>query len=197
MLLKILAAANRSPSWADTQPWEVFVAGGEPLTRIRGRFLAQHEAGAQMATDVPRPKQWPSGPMQRMLDFIDARCAAMGVAPGDEAERAASMRRNFEFFGAPVVAYLCLHKDLTPWSYFDLGLFAQSLMLAAMEYSVGSVVAVNLVAYPDIIREELDVPEDYTIMIGIALGYEDPEDVNNQCRSIRRPVEDAVAIRGL
>jgi nitroreductase len=135
--------------------------------------------------------------MQRMLEFIEARCAAMGVVPGDEAERSASMRRNFEFFGAPVVVYLCLHKDLTPWSYFDLGLFAQSLMLAAMEYSVGSVVAVNLVAYPDIIREELDVPEDYTVMIGIALGYEDPDDVNNQVRSIRRPVEDAVAIRGL
>ena len=34
-------------------------------------------------------------------------------------------------------------------------------------------------------------------MIGIALGYEDPEDPNNQCRSIRRPVEDAATIRGL
>ena len=196
-LLKILAAANWSPSWADTQPWEVFVAGGEPLARIRERFLARYEAGVPPANDLPRPKEWPPGPKQRMLDFIEARCSVMGVVPGDEVEREASMRRNFEFFDAPVVVYLCLHKDLTPWSYFDLGLFAQSLMLAAMEYSVGSVVAVNLTAYPDIIREELGVPGDHTIMIGIALGYEDPLDVNNQVRSSRRPVEEAVVIRGL
>lgn len=132
-----------------------------------------------------------------MLDFVNDRCAAMGVAPGDEAARQESMRRNFEFFDAPAVVFLCLHKDLTPWSYFDMGLYAQSLMLAAMEYSVGSVVAVNLAAYPDIIREELDVPADFVVMIGIALGYEDPEDPVNRGRSIRRPVEDAAVIRGL
>ena len=26
--LKILEAATRAPSWANTQPWELFVAGG-------------------------------------------------------------------------------------------------------------------------------------------------------------------------
>lgn len=197
VLLKILAAANWSPSWADTQPWEVFVAGGETLAKIRERFLARYSDGVPMANDVPRPKEWPPGPLQRMLDFVNARCTAMGVVPGNETEREASMRRNLECFDAPAVVYLCLHKDLSPWSYFDLGLYAQSLMLAAMEYSVGSVVAVNLTAYPDIIREEVGVPEDYAVMIGIALGYEDPTDVNNQVRSIRRPVEDAVVMKGL
>ena len=197
VLLRILSAANWSPSWADTQPWEVYVAGGEPLDRIRERFLARYDSGVPMANDVPRPHEWPPGPKQRMLDFIEARCSAMGIAVRGEAEREASMRRNIEFFGAPTVVYLCLHKELTAWSYFDLGLYAQSLMLAAMEYSVGSVVAVNLTAYPDIIREELGVPEDFTIMIGIALGYEDPEDLNNKVRSIRRPVEDAVVLKGL
>lgn len=196
VLLKIVAAANWAPSWADTQPWEVFVAGGEPLARIRERFLARSEAGVAPANDIPRPTDWPPGPRQRMVDFVEDRCAALGVVPGDETHRAASMRRNFEFFGAPAVAFLCLHKDLTPWSYFDMGLYAQSLMLAAMEYSVGSVIAVNFAAYPDIIREELGVPEEYAVMIGIALGYQDPGSVENQCRSIRRPVEDAVTFRG-
>jgi nitroreductase len=132
-----------------------------------------------------------------MLDFVEDRCAFLGVVPGDEAARAASVRRNFEFFDAPTVAFLCLHRDLSPWSYFDMGLFAQSLMLAAMEYSVGSVVAVNFVAYPDVIRNELGVPDEYAIMIGIALGYADPESIENRCRSIRRPVEEAVVIKGL
>lgn len=196
VLMKILAAANWAPSWADTQPWEVFVAGGGPLDRIRERSIARYEAGAPLANDIPRPKDWPPGPKQRMLDFVEDRCAALGVVPGDEAHREASMRRNFDFFGAPAVVFLCLHKDLTPWSYFDMGLYAQSLMLAAMEYSVGSVVAVNFAAYPDVIREELGVPEEYAVMIGIALGYEDPESIENRCRSIRRPVEEAATLVG-
>jgi nitroreductase len=197
VLLKIVAAANWSPSWADTQPWEVFVAGGEPLARIRERFIALHEAGAPLANDIARPKEWPPGPKQRMLDFVEDRCAALGIIPGDEAHRDESMRRNFEFFGAPAAVFLCLHKDLNPWSYFDLGLYAQSLMLAAMEYAVGSVIAVNFAAYPEVIREELGVPDDYAIMIGIALGYQDPDSTENLCRSIRRPVEQAVAFDGL
>lgn len=197
VVIKILTAANWSPSWADTQPWEVFVAGGEVLARIRERFMAQYEEGAPMVNDVARPQEWPPGPKQRMLDFVNDRCAALGIIPGDEAAREASMRRNFEFFDAPCVVFLCLHRDLTPWSYFDLGLYAQSLMLAAMEYSVGSVVAVNFAAYPDVIHEELDVPEEYAVMIGIALGYEEPDDTANQCRSIRRPVEEAATISGL
>ena len=196
VLLMILAAANWSPSWADTQPWEVYVASGEPLAKICERFLALYESGVPLGGDVPRPKEWPPGPLRRMMDFVEDRCACIGVNPGDEAAREASMRRNFAFFDAPAAVFLCLHKDLTPWAYFDLGLFAQSLMLAATEYSVGSVVAVNLAAYPDAIREELDIPDDHIVVIGIALGYEDPEDVVNKGRSIRRPVEDAVVFRG-
>ncbi len=197
VMLQILGAANWSPSWADTQPWEVFVAGGGTLERIRERFLERFDAGVPMDLDVPRPQEWPPGPLQRMLNFIEDRCAAIGVTPGDEAERTASMRRNADSFGAPVVVYLCLHKDLSPWSYLDIGLYAQSLMLAAMEHSVGSVIAVNLAGYPAILREELGVPDEYAIMIGIAMGYADPEDVVNKGRSIRRPVEEAAVFRGL
>lgn len=196
VLLKIVAAANRAPSWADTQPWEVFVAVGEALDRLRERFLSYYEAGVPMVGDIPRPKEWPPGPQQRMMDFVQDRCATLGVVPGDTTHRELSIRRNLEFFGAPAVAFLCLHKDLTPWSYFDMGLYAQSLMLAAMEYSVGSVVAVNFAAYPDIIREELGVPQEYAVMIGIALGYEDPDNIENRCRSIRRPVEQATTFCG-
>jgi nitroreductase len=34
-ILKVLEPALAAPSWANTQPWEIFVAAGEPLERIR------------------------------------------------------------------------------------------------------------------------------------------------------------------
>jgi nitroreductase len=42
-VLGILEAAIHAPSWANTQPWEIYVAGGEVLERIRHAYLTNHE----------------------------------------------------------------------------------------------------------------------------------------------------------
>ena len=35
---EILEAAIHAPSWANTQPWEIYVASGEPLERLRKAY---------------------------------------------------------------------------------------------------------------------------------------------------------------
>ncbi|MEW6275437.1 MAG: nitroreductase [Bacillota bacterium] len=196
-LLKILQAANQAPSWGNSQPWEVFIAGGEALNRLREAFLKRFEAGSPMRPDLPRPQQWPPALQQRMAENAANRFAAMGLSPDDEAAKRAVTRRNYEFFGAPAVVYLCLERSLTPWSIFDVGMFAMSVMLAAQEYGVDSIPAVNLVAYPDLIRTELEIPENLTILLGIALGYGDLEHPANKPRSVRRPIQEVVRFKGL
>ena len=37
-IFKIMEAAIRSPSWANTQPWEIYVAAGEALGRPPARL---------------------------------------------------------------------------------------------------------------------------------------------------------------
>ncbi len=196
-IVKILAAATRAPSWADTQPWEVFVAGGEPLNRLRKAFLTRFEQGMPAQPDLPRPKGWPPALQQRMAENTAHRFKALGVDRSDEEAKRANSRRNYEFFGAPSVVYLCMDRALTSWSIFDNGLLAQSIMLAAQEFGVDSVIAVNLVAYPDLIRTEIGVPENLLILIGIALGYADPTQPTNQIRSLRRPLDEVVTFKGL
>ena len=104
---------------------------------------------------------------------------------------------NYHFFHAPVVAYICMDKTLTPWSIYDLGLFSQSLMLAARHFGLDSAPAVTLVAHPDLIRKELKIPDDLPIIIGIALGYADAEHPQNKYRTPRRPVPEAVTFKGI
>jgi len=164
-LLKIMQTANQAPSWGNSQPWEVFIAAGETLNRLRRAFLERFDAGSPMQPDLPRPRQWPPALQQRMAENAANRFAAMGLSPDDEAAKKAVTRRNYEFFGAPAVAYLCLERSLTPWSIFDVGMFAMGVMLAAREYGVDSIPAVNLVAYPDLIRTELEIPENLTILL--------------------------------
>src|SRR5512137_1953294 len=148
----VVAAASRAPSWANTQPWEVFVAGGEALERIRQGYLRRAEEGVERALEIAAPTEWPEPHRARIAELMRLRSVLLGVSPDDAEARRTLMQRNFSLFGAPVVVWLCMDRALSPWSLFDLGSFAQSLMLAAAEQGLDSIPAVMLAAYPDIIR---------------------------------------------
>ena len=196
-LEKILEAALKSPSWANTQPWEIYVAGGEVLNRLREAYLKNLKNCIPRSPDIAVPKQWPPALQGRMEKLRAERTMTLEQVCLNKSELKDLAEMNYHFFYAPAVAYLCMDKSLTPWSMFDLGLLAQSLMLSAQHYGVGSAVAVTLAAHPDLIRKELKVPDNLSIVIGIALGYVDPGHPQNQYRSPRRSVQDAVTFLGI
>ncbi len=193
----VVAAASRAPSWANTQPWEVFVAGGETLERIRRGYLRRAEEGVERALEITAPASWPEAHRARTAELMRVRSKVLGIDPADADARRRYLQRNFSLFGAPAVAWLCLDRTLSPWSLFDLGSFAQSLMLAATETGLDSVPAVMLAAYPDIVRTELGVPDALAIAIGIALGHAEREDPLNKLRSPRRPLAEILTVHGL
>jgi nitroreductase len=88
-----------------------------------------------------------------------------------------------KFYDAPTLL-LIANDTANEYSQFDCGLIAQNIMLAAESYDIGSV-ALGMVqrdlnsGIPEAkaILEKLNLPVDYKIIIGIALGYknEKPE----------------------
>ncbi len=194
---KILNAALMAPSWANTQPWEIYIAGGEVLNRLREAYLANLKNCVPRQLDVAAPKQWPPELQKRMETLRAERVATAERVCLDKTLLKDLAEMNYHFFYAPVVAYLCMDRSLTPWSMFDLGILAQSIMLSAQHYGVDSATAVTLAAHPDLIRRELQIPDELSIVIGIALGYADQWHPQNQYRSQRRNVREAVAFRGL
>ena len=193
----VVAAASRAPSWANTQPWEVFAAGGAVLERIRLGYLHRAEQGAERALEIAAPAEWPEAHKARIAELMRLRSGLLGVDPDDAEARRTLLQRNFSLFGAPVVAWLCMDRTLSPWSLFDLGSFAQSLMLAAAEQGLDSVPAVMLAAYPDIVRAELGVPDSLAIAIGVALGHAEREDPLNKLRSPRRALAEILTVQGM
>ncbi len=196
VMLDIMEAASRAPSWANTQPWEIYVAAGEPLERLRSECVEALRNGEPPGQDMPRPDKWPPELEQRLHDLGRLRFQALGIERGDDGARQAQAEMGIAFFGAPVVAFLCMDRSLTSWSVFDLGMLSQSIMLAAAEKGLGSAVAFAFVAYPQLIRAALDVPDNLTVVIGIAVGKEDAGHVQNSYRSPRRPVAEAVRMAG-
>jgi nitroreductase len=197
LLLKVLEDANKAPSYANSQPWEVFIAAGDSLDTLRKGFLGEYRAGTKIHPDIPMVKVWPD-PYKTLLESTGAaQLEHLGIARDDKEKRTENIENNLSCFGAPAVIYLCLNKELTNWSFYDLGLFSQSLMLAAQHHGLNTMQAAMMVVYPELIRKELAIPDSLNIVLGIAVGYAKPEDLRNRFHSSRKTLDEFVSIKGI
>lgn len=196
IVLKIMENATRSPSWANTQPWEIYIACGNILESIRTSYMESFNSNEPMDPDIPFTSEWPVQHQERIKELGINLYKHLGISKDDSYARNESWRLNFKLFGAPLVVYICMHETLSEWSMFDLGSLSQSIMLAAQEYGIDSAPAVNLVAYPKIVRRELEIADELSIVLGIALGFQDNESPQNTFRTVRRPLNEVVHLKG-
>ncbi len=173
LLEKILQAASHSPSFMNTQPWEVFVVMGKKKDDLSADLLKTAQEDQQRRPDFSFPTAWPQAPEKRSITHRLRRFEALGIDPHDQVKIRAGYLRNFQFFEAPCAAFVGLDKSLTSWSMFDLGLFVHGFLLALYAEGLGSCPQAMLTAYPDIVRKHLGISDNTKIAIGISLGYPD------------------------
>ena len=93
------------------------------------------------------------------------------ITVADTARHAAAVMRNFDFFGAPLAGIISMHRDLGPADAVSVGMYLQTLMLALTARGLGTCVEVSVAGYHDVIRTELNIPPELTIITGLAVGY--------------------------
>lgn len=76
-----------------------------------------------------------------------------------------------KLYNAPAVLYLTIPKESPIWSSFDLGAFAQTIMLLAKNAGIDTMPAYEFVRFPEEVRSILAVPENEALAVGIGLGY--------------------------
>jgi len=182
----VLKAAAHTPSWANSQPWEVFVATGDTLDRIRKGYSEKYEQKAKPSPETPRPLKW----SKAAIGFRDQLRPGMARDCGDAAGLFHVL--NQTMFSAPAVMYICMDKILSEWSLYDIGAYSQSIMLAAAELGLATIPAITLMLFPDVLRRELKIPENFKLTIGIAIGYEDKEHGINRFVSDRKSLDETV-----
>ncbi|MGD0231508.1 MAG: nitroreductase [Syntrophorhabdales bacterium] len=192
ILEKILEAAKRSPSYMNTQPWEVFVAYGDRKEALAKRLYEEAASGTTPNPDLPFPKEWPETINRRSMEHRLRRFKALGIDPNDQEKVRQGYLRNFQLYGAPCVLFIGLERSLTPWSIFDLGLFTGSLLLAVHNEGLGAVPQALTMAYPDIIRGELGIPSNISLLLSVSMGYPDLEAPVNRYRSTRKGQDEYV-----
>jgi nitroreductase len=185
-LTKILKAAANSPSFTNTQPWEVAVVCGKKKEGLSKIIYDLASKKAETRPDLAMPTGWPPEHEARSKDHGKRRLAALGVERDDEAEREKLALMNFEFYGGPCALLLFMDGSLNEWSIFDMGLFAQNLILAAHSFGVESCLQASVTRYAPEIKRFLGLPENKKLVICISLGYPDNEAKLNTYRAIKQ-----------
>jgi nitroreductase len=183
VLNKILQAAGNSPSYTNTQPWEVVMVMGKKKDELGLKLLELARAKAPTHPDLVIPKGWPAALEARSREHGARRLTTLGVAREDEEGREKLRLMNFDFYGAPCAAFLFMDGSLGEWSIFDMGLFAQSLILAAHSFGVESCLQASVTNYAPEIKKFLGIGEGKKLVICISLGYPDKKAKLNAYRS--------------
>jgi len=195
LIERILAVAGKSPSYSNTQPWEVVVATGDKKDELRQILCGLVKSDAAPNPDLPSPQSWPPEIEKRSREHSARRFKVVGIERENTEQRLEMRLRNFDFYGAPCVLFLFVDNTLTSWSIFDMGLFAQNIILAAHSLGISSCLQAVVTNYPDAIRECLSVPETKKLVIGISMGYPDLEARLNAYHSTRIEMGDFVQWR--
>jgi nitroreductase len=74
-------------------------------------------------------------------------------------------------------------------------MFLQNVMLAAKARGLDTCPQAALIQFHRIIRSEVGIPDNETIICGMSLGYGDPAAPENTLRTERAPLEDWVQFR--
>ena len=192
ILREIIDTARRSTSDVNVQPWEVTVVAGEVLDNIRRGNIEMLTSGVTPNSDVPEHR-YEGKYKQRQVDLAIQLFKLMGIAREDKEKRAEWRQRGFRFFDAPAAIILSADKSLMELhTQFDIGGFAQTICLAALNYGLGTCIEAQGVAFPDLVRKFTHIPESRRIVISIAIGYPDLDFPANKLQSEREPVENFV-----
>lgn len=178
-----LDLAIRAPSNSNIQPWHVVFVSGAARDRLVAALLEAAQAG---------PPQVPALPehfTHFRSDLGKVVYGSMGIARDDAEGRRAAVLRNWEFFRAPVGGIVCMDRELGLVDSLGVGMFLQTLLLALTARGLGTCVQVAIAGYPDIIREQLAIPEQLSILCGLSIGYADPDFPANKIRIGRQPIE--------
>lgn len=185
----ILDAARWSPSGVNIQPWQVAVVRGTTKQKLADALIAARAAGPANPDYQYYPAQWFDPFKERRKHCGLALYQALEIRREDTDKQKEAWNNNYRFFGAPAGLLLFLDRRLGQGAWIDMGMFMQSIMLAAQEQGLATCPQASLGEYPDVVRDLLGIDENMALLGGIALGYADPDAAVNRYRTEREPVD--------
>ncbi|HZP89273.1 MAG TPA: nitroreductase [Burkholderiales bacterium] len=191
-LERILETAQHTPSWCNTQPWQLIITRGKGTDRFREALFAHARSGAPAAPDYPFPSAYEGVYRDRRKVCGVQLYQVLGIGKDDRAAAAEQALENFRLFGAPHVAIVTTDEKLGLYGLLDCGLYIQTFLLAARDSGVDSIAQAALASYASFIREYFAVEPARKIVCGISFGYAEQADRIHGYRTERAPIDQVV-----
>jgi len=191
ILDRVFNVSLRAPSNCNTQPWQVHVASGDAVEKLRERLPTEFMSG-NFTLDFPYAGQYEGVYKDRQYAAAHALYDAMGIQREEKDKRQAAFMRNFSFFDAPHVAFLFLPEPFGLREACDLGMYAQTLMLSMVAHGLACCPQTALSFMAGQVRDMLAIDAGNKLLFGISFGYELEQDLSNQCHTERADLADVV-----
>ncbi len=186
---RMFAMAQRTPSWCNSQAWQVHLA---PDTALFAKVLTDRVLAGPEAPDIAGPTAYDGVYRDRRRASGFGLYGAVGIAREDQEGRLRQMLENFRFFGAPHVAVISTPKVLGVYGAVDCGAYVSTLLTAAQSLGVATIAQAAVAMYADVVHDHLAIPADRDIVCAVSFGYPDPDHPANSFRTERASLDEAV-----
>ncbi|WP_373086505.1 nitroreductase [Sneathiella sp.] len=187
---KVLEISQRAPSGTNTQPWHTYICTGDvrdAISRDVQELVGRGDARKYEDYDY-YPPVWNDIHRDRRRGVGWSLYGLLGIEKGDREGAARQSKRNFKFFDAPVGLFFTVDAYLGRGSWFDAGLYMQTVMLAARGEGLHTCPQAAWISFQEPIFRHLNIPDDQVLVSGMAMGYEKTDAIENTLVSEREDV---------
>jgi nitroreductase len=201
-LADLLAAAQRSPSGGNLQPWKtIAVAGAEKdsIIELAARTV-NVDPTAPWQTDRP---VYP--PMLKEMDPVyearrkevgEVMYGVLGIPKEDRAGRLMWFANNYRFFGAPVGLFFVIDTRMGHGQWAHMGMYLQTIALLAEERGWGTCMQECWARLRKELHAHFNLPEHDMVYCGMSIGVPDPGHKANTLYTPRADITDVAQFRG-
>jgi nitroreductase len=176
-----------APSAINLQPWEYIIVYGPEKDRLVRRLKRAHAerkitCGPGTASPLPEIFRKRS---RRASQVMKVKVSELGLEFNQFVEDG-----SCSFYGAPVAIIVAIDRLFPKLRYLDVGLSVSHLLLAAQAKGLATCPIGLISAYGEEIAEVIDISADKEIVLGIALGFADPQSPVNKFKTDRESLDE-------
>ncbi|MBR9862369.1 MAG: nitroreductase [Rhodobacteraceae bacterium] len=174
LVREVLIKAARAASGGNVQPWRLYLLHGDRMADFKAQMA---ERSAKGMVDAPEYPVYPS-PMKepyrsQRFGVGETMYAQLGIPRDDKPARLEWFANNFQFFGAPVAAFLFVDRDMGAAQWSDLGGYLATVMLLLEEAGLGSCPQEAWCTQHKFVSEFVSAPAEEMLFAGLAIGLPD------------------------
>ena len=193
VLNRILTTALRAPSGGNLQPWNIHVMTGEFLAKFKAA-AAEKTLSGQVEEPTYRAYPSPLWEPQRSWRYKlgEDMYSLLDIPRENKMGRLVWLAQNSKFFEAPVGIIVTGDKRLEMPQYMDIGIILQSIMLLAREEGLHTAPQGWWRNWTSTCHDMLNIPEEEEVLVGMSLGYGNPDAPVNDLWADRAELEQLV-----